>query len=325
MKRSRVLLIGCLLAGAAVISCPAVAQFPHLPKLPGVSKHGDDDSRARRRGKPSGADEPAEVHAAGVPVPADSPIFAAFERLGQQSVYHQRMSLAVDDPQMQQIMAQMGFRPAEITVAGDTKQVSMHFKMPVSGQVEDFELRAVTRNGRIAKRWISPASGRIIKEQEASIAKQFAEAEVSSAKSIAQNIATGPAGWVSAGVSAGAAAANIAEAARARKQAHDFFEWSCLNASAPAAPPTREPPPLTDLRVIGDQTLNGAAVTAYEFFVRENGKFNGPMQMLVAKDSGLPVRISVSDPQGRGGMHMDYYGFNQNGEIEIPSCLAEAK
>ena len=317
MKRR--LRTGGWVAAAVLIGQFAFAQFPRLPKFPGGSKPKNDDSRAQRRGK-SGGDETPGVQAAGVPVPADSPVFAAFERLAQQSVYHQRMTISVNDPQMQQVMEQMGFAPAETTVAGDTKQVSMHFKMPVHGQPEDFELRSVIRNGRLAKKWSSPASGRILKEQDASIAKQLAQAEVSSAKSIAQDIAMGPAGLVSAGVSAAGAAASIAEAARLKKQAHDFFEWSCMDTGV-TAPSKREPPPLTDLRVLGDQDLDGAAVTAYEFFVRENGKFQGPMQLFIAKDSGLPVRMAMNDPRAGGGMHMDYFGFNQGGEIEIPGCL----
>lgn len=47
-----------------------------------------------------------------------------------------------------------------------------------------------------------------------------------------------------------------------------------MNASAAPAQ-RREPPPLTDLRVAGDQMLDGVAVTSYKFIVREGGKFEG--------------------------------------------------
>jgi hypothetical protein len=93
-------------------------------------------------------------------------------------------------------------------------------------------------------------------------------------------------------------------------------------AAAPAQ--HREPPPLTDLCVAGDQTVDGVAVTGYEFFV-EDGKFQGPLQMYVAKETGLPLRIAMSDPRAGGGMHMDYFGFNQGGDFEVPACVAEHK
>ena len=325
MKSSRILGVGCLLAAPIVIGNLAFAQFPHLPKFPGGSKRekteAPDNGRGQRRG-----DDGAQAHAAGVPIPADSPIFSAFDQLQKQSVYHQRMTIVANDPRMEEVMTKMGFGPAETTTAGETKQVSMHFKLPVQGKAEDFELRAVARNGRLAKKWSSPASGRILKEQDASIAKQLAESEASSASTIAKNVAMGPTGLISAGVSTAAAAANVVEAGRIRKQAHDFWDWSCMDAPAQkTAAQRREPPPLTDLRVVGDQTLDGVAVTSYEFFVHEGGKFQGPMQMHVAKETGLPMRISMTDPRGGGSMQMDYYGFNQNGDMEIPPCMAESK
>lgn len=47
--------------------------------------------------------------------------------------------------------------------------------------------------------------------------------------------------------------------------------------------------------------------------------------MHVAKETGLPMRISLTEAGAGGGMQMDYYGFGQGGEIEIPFCLGEAK
>jgi hypothetical protein len=48
------------------------------------------------------------------------------------------------------------------------------------------------------------------------------------------------------------------------------------------------------------------------------------MQMYAAKETGLPARIAIADPR-MGGMQMDYFGFNQGGEIEVPTCPAERK
>ena len=320
MTLSRAFRFACLLAGLAFVH----ASFAQFPRFPGLSKRNKDTGHAKK-----GSDEATSPDAKGVPVPPDSPIFQAFEHLGQQSVYRQKVTVTASDPRMQQMMEQMGFGTAETTTAGDLKQVSMHFKMPIDGQPEDFELRTVRGNGRLAKKWSSPASGRILAKADAQIAKQLAQAEEQSAKSIARNLANGPMGLVSSAVTAGSAAANAAAAARIRKQAHDFFEWTCMDApdisSAPAE--KRQPPPLTDLRLIGDQTINGMAVTGYEFFVHENGKFHGPVQIYVTKDNGLPARMAMTmaDSQAGGSMQMDYYGFNQTGDFEVPACLSKHK
>ncbi len=314
MIRLRILIAGCL---ALTPTVPAFAQFG-IPRFPGSR---NKNTRRQR------SDDGSQAAPAGVPVPLDSPLFDAFRKLEQQTVYHQRMTFTSNDPQVAQMMAQMGFSPAETITAGDTKQVSMHFQMPALGKVEDFELRTVIRNGRLAKKWVSPGSDRILKEQDAQIAKQLAEQETRSASSIAKNAASGPLGWVSSAVSAAGAAASAAGAARLKKQAHEFFEWTCMDssASANASQSRKEPPPLTDLRVVGDQTLDGVNVTGYEFYVSQGGKSQGPIQMYIAKDSGLPVRLGMSDARVGGGMQMDYFGFNQGGDFEIPACLAEGK
>ena len=236
------------------------------------------------------------------------------------------MVVTASDPRMQQMMEQMGFKPAETITAGDVKQVSMHFKMPFDGQTEDFELRSVSSNGRVASKWLSPAKDRILATQDAQIDKQLAESEAQASTSIAKDLAMGPMGIASAALQGGAAAANAAEAAAARKQAHEFWEWQCKDGGAKGSKnesaATRQPPPLTDLRVVGDDTIGDVAVTSYEFYVHEGGQFHGPMQMYVAKDSGLPVRLGMNDPRMQGSMQMDYFGFNDGGDLEVPACLA---
>ena len=310
MRSLRILLIGCLAAS------PLLSQFG-VPKLPGL--HRKDDKTKPKKGE----EAESTANAKGVPVPADSPILEAFRKMETQSSYHQRFTFDATDPKTAEIMSQMGFGPAETIVAGDTKQVSLHTTMPIHGKPEDFELRSVTRDGRVGSKWSSPARDRILAEQDASLAKQLADYEKNNAKSIARNMAGGPWGMVSSGISAAANAANIAEAAAIRKQAHDFWEWSCKDASAAAASATaarHEPPPLTDLRQLEDTNLDSVPVSAYEFFVQQNGKFHGPIRMYIGKESGLPARITMSDPHA-GTMHMDYFGFNQPNAIEIPSCF----
>ena len=318
MKLSRILLVGCLTPGAGF------AQIG-IPNFPGMPSGGNQDSRSRRGRQPRGDDRgQAGAAPAGVPIPADSPLFAAFRKLGEQTVYHQRMTITAADPQMAQMMAQMGFGPAETITAGDAKLVSMHMMMPLAGKTEDMELRSVLRNGRMAKKWISPGSGRYLKEVDASVAKQLADAEAQYASSVARNLASGPMGWAAAGMDTGLAAATAGMAMKARKTAHDFFEWTCMDTDAsPAQARQRTPPPLTDLKVLGEQTVDGVAVTSYEFYVQDKGKAQGPMQMHIAKDSGLPMRIGMSDARMGGGMQMDYFGFNQGGDFELPACLGD--
>src|SRR5262245_39866121 len=122
MTMSRLLLIGGFLSGAI---CPdsAFAQFG-TPRIR-VPKVGKDDSSRQPQQRREDGPQPA-----GVPAPADNPLFDAFRKLEQQPVYHQRMTITTSDTKMAETMAQMGFGPAETIVAGDAKQVSMHFQMP---------------------------------------------------------------------------------------------------------------------------------------------------------------------------------------------------
>ncbi len=319
-------MIAYVMCNLAVVN-PAAAQF-HFP-VPGMG----GGKKGKNQPPPSQPDSTQPPSAAmpkpaGVPVPPDSPIFQAFQKLGQQSVYHQRMVFSSTDSRVQQMMSQMGFMPAETITAGDAKQVSMHFNMPFDGKMEDFELRSVSSNGRVASKWLSPAKDRILATQDAQITKQLADSEAQAASSIAKSLAMGPMGIASAAVQAAGAAASAAEVGAIRKQAHDFWEWQCKSGGgqpsrSDSAQATRPAPPLTDLRVVGDDTINDVAVTSYEFYVRDGGQFHGPMQMYVAKESGLPVRIGMSDPRMNGSMQMDYFGFNQGGDFEVPACLAQ--
>lgn len=331
------LVVAYAMCNLALVS-PAAAQF-HLP-VPGIGgKKGKnqpppspppdagqppygtppDNSGAGRKGADAPGPKPA-----GVPIPTDSPIMQAFEKLGQQKVYHQRMAITANDPRMQQMMSQMGFMPAETTTVGDMKQVTMQFKLPVLGKSQDFELRSVSSNGRVASKWFSPAKDEILAKQDASIDSQLAESEASAAKSIAQDLAMGPTGIVSAAVQGASAGANAAEAASIKKQAHDFWEWQCRNGGPARTDSAKQtPPPLTDLRLIGDDNIGGVAVTTYEFYVHEGSQFHGPMQMFIAKDSGLPVRMAMNDPRMQGSMQMDYFGYDDSANFEVPDCLAQ--
>ncbi len=80
------------------------------------------------------------------------------------------------------------------------------------------------------------------------------------------------------------------------------------------------PPPLTDVRAAGDITTS-TECSHITFYVHENGKFNGPLKLYVAKESQLPLRIEIADRRMPGSMRMEYYGYGEGGEIEVPACL----
>jgi hypothetical protein len=157
------------------------------------------------------------------------------------------------------------------------------------------------------------------------LAKQLVEIEKMAAKTMAQSLAQGPVGWARAAMAGAEAALDSAQVVAMRKKAHDMFEWQCRTVKRPEVDKTA-PPPLTDLQAVGDQTLDGVPVTTYEFFVQEKGQYHGPMRMHIAKDTGLPFRIDMSDPQMRGAkMQMDYFDIDKNADIEAPGCLAGGK
>jgi hypothetical protein len=104
--------------------------------------------------------------------------------------------------------------------------------------------------------------------------------------------------------------------------AQGFFRWQCneLPARAGGSGP-RGDARLTDLRDLGSQTVAGQPVHRYGFHVTEEGRVHGPLQLDVAEDGGLPVRLKLAEPDGPGRMTVDYYGFGQPAEIEVPPCL----
>ena len=300
----------------------AAAQTPppNMPQLPPGFTLPPGMTMPSGRGKrPAKGAANARPTPPGVPIPLDSAPMKAFQLLEQHNVYHMRMALNAGDPQMAQMMAQMGFAPTETTVSGGAKQVVMRMKMPASdlpGQMDAWEFRSVSKDGRAARLITSSGQERFLARTDAHLDKELVEVEKMAARTVAQSLAQGPVGWARAAMAGAEAAMTTAEMAKMRKTAHDFFKWQCIT------PPNRQPvdhsapPPLTDLQLVSD--------TTYEFYVHEKDQFYGPMRMHVAKDTGLPMRIEMSDPQMHGAsMQMDYYDFDKGGEIEIPACLAK--
>ena len=127
-----------------------------------------------RRGGASANSIPSHT---GVPVPLDSALYTSFIRLKTQPGYRMVMSMQTSDPQMA-AMAQSIFTPGELVVEGNTRQYTMHYKMPatdVPGTVDDWEIRAVVQNGRAASLITSAAVPRLLKEAEEKAAHDLAE------------------------------------------------------------------------------------------------------------------------------------------------------
>jgi hypothetical protein len=261
---------------------------------------------------------------AGVPVPEDSPVFTSFRQLEKQPGYRMRMEMEISDPRMAQMMQSAGMGAMEKIVKGNTTQVSMHMKIPATefrGQVDDWEIKAVVKDGKAARLITSPAVPRLLKEADANLAMQMAMMERQATSVVAQAFA-GPMGGISAAVAGASMAASMVQAVELRKQAHDFFKWKCLD-NAPQQPADKEASLLSDLKSLGDQQIDGTPHAAYEFYVRGNqNRLQGPVHLYVAKDTGLPRRIEMTDPQGHGSMQMNY-DYSTLPEIEIPECLAK--
>jgi hypothetical protein len=274
--------------------------------------------RAARGGGSAGSIPPH----AGVPVALDSPLYASFERLKTQPGYRMVMIMHTTDPQMEQ-MAQSIFSPAELLVEGNTRQYVMHYKMPatdVPGTVDDWEIRAVVQNGRAARLITSAAVPRLLKESEEKAAHDLAELDRMAASAIAHAAEEGPMGALGAAATAASTAMAHAEVPKMLKMQRDMFSWQCRDVPQ-GGPGGKSATQLTDLHPIGDQDVNGTMADGYEFYAYDNEKTQGTVHLLVAKDTGLPLRIEMSAPNSPGSIQMNYSRLTGPAKIEIPACM----
>jgi hypothetical protein len=277
--------------------------------------------RSARGGGSAGSANSIPSHG-GVPVPMDSALYTSFTRLKTQPGYHMVMTMQTSDPQMA-AMAQSIFSPQEMLVVGNTRQYTMHYKMPatdVPGTVDDWEIRAVVQNGRAARLITSAAVPRLLKESEEKAAHDLAELDRMAATTIARAAAEGPMGAIGAGMTAAGVAMTHAEVPKMLKKERDMFSWQCRDVpqGGPGAQSTTQ---LTDFHPIGDQNVNGAMADGYEFYSYDNQKTQGTVHLFVAKDTGLPLRIELVDPNGAGGVQMNYGPLTGPANIEIPACM----
>ena len=278
--------------------------------------------RSRRGGGPGGSASSIPAHA-GVTVPLDSALYTSFMRLKTQPGYRMVMNMQTSDPQMAQ-MAQSIFSPGELVVEGNTRQYTMHYKMPatdVPGTVDDWEIRSVVQNGRGASLITSAAVPRLLKESAARAAQQLAELDRMAATSMARAAAEGPMGAIGAGMTAAAVAMAHVEVPRALKKEKEMFSWQCRDVPPSDASSSQANPNLTDLHPIGDQNVNGTMADGYEFYDYENAKTQGTIRLFVAKDTGLPLRIEMADSSGVGGIQMNYAPLTAPANIEVPACM----
>jgi len=276
---------------------------------------------ARRSGRGAGSANSIPSHA-GVPVPMDSALYTSFARLKTQPGYHMVMTMQTNDPKMA-AMAQSIFRPQEMLVVGNTRQYTMHYKMPatdVPGTVDDWEIRAVVQNGRAARLITSAAVPRLLKESEEKAAHDLAELDRMAATTVARAAAEGPMGAIGAGMTAAGVAMAHAEVPKMLKKERDMFSWQCRDVpqGGPGAESTTQ---LTGFHPIGDQNVNGAIADGYEFYSYDNQKTQGTVHLFVARDTGLPLRLELADPGGAGGIQMNYGPLTGSVSIEVPACM----
>ena len=315
------------LLGSAIAALSTASVFAQAP--PGTPP---DIEELMRQGPPPGmqggrSQRPSSPAPPGVPVPPDSPLVAAFQRLEAAKAYKVRMEMSTTDSRMRQEMQQMGMNQFDkIVVKPDTQAVTMHLSIPAidTGKPDDWEVRSVIKGKRAARKFDTPAKARLLALQEASLAKQMAQADMYATMSLAQAAAGGPLGWIGGAVQLAAMAASHAQAAAALKKGREFFEWTCMDAPAGSSA-TRSPDSVTftDLVDLGERTDGGVPVHGYRFFVREQGQYHGPVEVAVARSTGLPTRFAMSEPSIGASMVMHYSDYDKPAEIELPPCLAK--
>jgi hypothetical protein len=267
---------------------------------------------------------------AGVPVPQDSPVYQSFSLLKNLQAYRMNINMQSHDPRRAKDAATgAGFGTIEKLVEGDTTQVIMHMKMPAMdapGTMDDWEIRAVAQDGRVARMFSSPAVARINKLNEQMRATQMTMLDKQAGTAVTHALTQGPLGAISAGMAAGQTALMHAEAPRKLHETESSYSWKCLETSTGSAS-KKAPAQLTDLKTVGNEAVGATAATIYEFYANDGNGPRGPVRLYVAtdgKDIGLPLRIHMDDPQGYGSMDIDY-SYGPFRDFEVPECLTQAQ
>lgn len=273
-----------------------------------------------------GAYFPATQPAQSAAPAADNALFTAYKQLEKQPAYKMHMDITSSDPRMAQMAASgMGMGKMETLVKGDTRQTTLKMRMPASdapGQIDDWTIRAVVRNGKGARIIESPAVPRILAAQEQKAAMELAMLDMQAGRAMASAAFAGPMGAMNAAMTAGDVAMAHLQVAQTLKKGREFFEWKCLDAPQQQAHDEQKSAAnILDLRAAGEENINGVTATKYEFYVDEKGKRQGPVNFYVGKDSGVPMRMEMSSAEMRGSLRIDYEVLPE-AAIEIPPCMA---
>ena len=76
---------------------------------------------------------------------------------------------------------------------------------------------------------------------------------------------------------------------------------------------------------LGERTDGDVPVHGYQFFVRERGQYHGPVEVDIARATGLPTRFVMLEPTMSATMTMRYYDYDRPATIEVPPCLAKRR
>jgi hypothetical protein len=261
-------------------------------------------------------------------VPPDSPLIAAFQRLDSATAYRVRMEMSTTDARARQTMQQMGMDHIDkAVVKPDTQYVSFHMSIPaidLPGKSDDWEVRSVVKGKRMARKFDTPAEPRLLALQEKSLAQQMAQADLYATVSLGQAALGGPIGWISGGVMMASLVASHVMAAETAKKGREFFQWTCSD--APAGASASHPPDsvtFTDLVDLGERSDGNVPVHGYQFFVSQQGQYYGPVEVDIARATGLPARFTMSEPSMGATMVMRYSDYDRPATIEVPPCLTK--
>jgi hypothetical protein len=190
------------------------------------------------------------------------------------------MNLTSTDPRMARMASSgIGITGMEIWVKDDVHKNTMHMRMKEADARAAQQL-AINGRGVAVGKYIRcapvpPCTTPLASQsstmplREPSVAGMM---DVMLAQSAIKNAAGGPIAWAVAGMDAGVAAATYAGTAKLLKKAHDMMSWQCQVLDPSVVQNAKAAPDLSDLKALGDDTLNGVAVTKYEFYACANGK-----------------------------------------------------
>lgn len=257
---------------------------------------------------------------AGFPVPEPNAVTAAYRALDAVPTYRAVLTIVPPAEEAAQLAAAgTGFGAIErAVVAPDLQSAKMTARVPApDGRVADWELTAVIRGSRWARRLVGPWGAA---QEPDALARQRAIAQTLSAMAAAFARTSGAMTLLD--VAGATGQASLAAAAPAGGRPDDFRAWQCEPLPLVGAAAGPRSAQLTDLRLLGAQRLDGQVpVRSYEFYVLEAGTLYGPMVLHVG-EAGLPLRLEMTAPTQTGSMRVDYFDFGAPIRIDVPGCLA---